>query len=224
MNSWAYDVKNSKYYQIQGEEKPREKIVGGEIFMKRSFLEGLFKDLEVEDSIKKTIIDSIMTENGNDLNTEKTKIEGLKNDLKVKEGVIEELNNKIKEVDSVDIEEIKKQAREEGFAEGSKEFEEFKKTNALKSSIQGAKDFDLVYSKLDKEKIKYEKNDKGEYKVSGIDEQLKDVKEKYSFLFEEEDGETGNSEIILGGEHKGGSSSQDFNFGFTPIHPIENKE
>ena len=119
--------------------------------MKRSFLEGLFKDLETEDSVKKSIIDSIMAENGNDLNTEKTKTEGLRNDLKVKEGVIEELNAKIKQVGSVDIEEIKRQARSEGFAEGSKEVEEFKKTNALKSSIKGAKDFDLVYSKLDKE-------------------------------------------------------------------------
>ena len=192
--------------------------------MKRSFLEGLFKDLEAEDSIKKSIIDSIMTENGNDLNTEKTKTEGLKNDLKVKEGVIEELNNKIKEVGSVDIEEIKKQAKEEGFAEGSKEFDEFKKTNALKNSIKGAKDFDLVYSKLDQEKIKYEKNDNGEYEVKGIDEQIKDVKEKYSFLFEEENNGVADSEINLGGEHKGGSSTQDFNFGFTPIHPIENKE
>lgn len=192
--------------------------------MKRSFLEGLFKDLEAEDSIKKAIIDSIMTENGNDLNTEKTKTEGLKNDLKVKEGVIEELNAKIKEAGSVDIEEIKKQAKEEGFAEGSKEVDEFKKTNALKSSIKGAKDFDLVYSKLDQEKIKYEKDDKGEYRVSGIDEQLKDVKEKYSFLFEEENDGSEEAEINLGGEHKGGSSTQDFNFGFTPIHPIENKE
>ena len=192
--------------------------------MKRSFLEGLFKDLEAEDSVKKSIIDSIMTENGNDLNAEKTKTEGLKNDLKIKEGVIEELNNKIKEAGSVDIEEIKKQAKEEGFAEGSKEVEEFKKTNALKSSIKGAKDFDLVYSKLDQAKIKYEKDDKGEYKVTGIDEQIKDVKEKYSFLFEEENDGSQESEINLGGEHKGGSSTPDFNFGFTPIHPIENKE
>ncbi len=170
--------------------------------MKRSFLEGLFKDLEAEDSVKKSIIDSIMAENGNDLNTEKTKVESLKNDLKVKEGVIEELNTKIKEVGSVDIEEIKKQAKQEGFEEGSKEVEELKKTNALKSSIKGAKDFDLVYSKLDKEKIKYEKDDKGEYKVTGIDEQVKNVKEKYSFLFDEENNGTGNSEINLGGDHK----------------------
>ena len=38
--------------------------------MKRSFLEGLFKDLEAEDSLKKNINHRIMTENGNDVNTE----------------------------------------------------------------------------------------------------------------------------------------------------------
>ena len=32
--------------------------------MKRSFLEGLFKDLEAEDSVKKSIIDSIMMRMG----------------------------------------------------------------------------------------------------------------------------------------------------------------
>ena len=169
--------------------------------MKRSFLEGLLKDLEMEDSVRKNVIDSIMTENGNDLNTEKTKTDSLKNDLKVKEGVIEELNAKIKEVDSVDIEEIKKQAKKEGFAEGSKEVEEFKKTNALKSSIKGAKDFDLVYSKLDPAKIEYEKNDRGEYEVKGIEEQIQKVKEKYSFLFEEERQESQQADINLGGDH-----------------------
>lgn len=192
--------------------------------MKRSFLENLFKDLEAEDNVKKNIIDSIMTENGNDINTEKTKTLTAQNDLKVKEGLIEELNKKIKENGSVDIEEIKRVAKEEGFAEGSKEVEEFKKTNALKSSIKGAKDFDLVYSKLDKDKIKYEKNDKGEYIVSGIDEQIKDVKEKYSFLFEEDDDGSGNTDINLGGEHKDTPPTTEFDFGFTPIHPIENKK
>lgn len=167
--------------------------------MKRSFLENLFKDLEAEDSVKKNIIDSIMTENGNDINAEKTKTLTAQNDLKVKEGLIEELNKKIKENGSVDIEEIKRVAKEEGFAEGSKEVEEFKKTNALRSSIKGAKDFDLVYSKLDKDKIKYEKDDKGEYTVTGIDEQIKDVKEKYSYLFEDDGAQDGD--INLGGEH-----------------------
>lgn len=173
--------------------------------MKRSFLEGLFKDLEVEDSVKKTIIDNIMDENGNDVNAEKAKTEIANNETKVKEGVIESLNTKIKELGDIDIEQIKKEQFDLGKAEGSKEVEEFKKTNALKSSIKGAKDFDLVYSKLDKDKIKYEKNDKGEYTVSGIDDQIKDVKEKYSFLFDEED--DGSLEINLGGKHNKSSEN-----------------
>ena len=170
--------------------------------MKRSFLEGLFKDLEVEENIRKNIIDDIMTENGNDVNAEKSKTETVRNELKVKEEVIENLNTKIKETG--DIEQIKKEQFDLGKAEGSKEVEEFKKSNALRSSIKGAKDFDLVYSKLDKDKIKYEKNEKGEYTVSGIDEQIKDVKEKYSFLFDEED-EDKNNEINLGGNHSNSS-------------------
>ena len=191
--------------------------------MKRSFLENLFKDLEMEDNTKSNLIQSILDENGNDINNEKAKTEGVKNDLKVKNALIDDLNAKIKEAEGVDIEAIKKEQFDLGKAEGSKEVEDFKKNQALKSSIKGAKDFDLVCSKLDKDKIKYEKNDKGEYTVSGIDEQIKDVKEKYSFLFEEEDDGNQNTDINLGGEHKGGSQTPEFNFGFTPIHPIENK-
>ena len=51
------------------------------------------------------------------------------------------------------------------------------------------------------DKIKYERNENGEYTVSGIDEQIKDVKEKYSFLFDEEDDGSGETEINLGGNH-----------------------
>lgn len=172
--------------------------------MKRSFLEGLFKDLEVEDSVKKTIIDNIMDENGNDVNAEKAKTETAKNEVKVKEGVIESLNTKIKELGDIDVEQIKKEQFDLGKAEGSKEVEDFKKTNALKGSIKGAKDFDLVCSKLDKDKIKYEKNDKGEYTVSGVDEQIKDIKEKYSFLFEDDDE---GGEVNLGGSHTNSSEN-----------------
>lgn len=175
--------------------------------MKKEFLENLFKDLEMEENTKKSLIKSILDENGNDINNEKAKTEGVKNDLKVKNALIDDLNAKIKEADSVDIEALKKEQFDLGKAEGSKEVEEFKKTNALKSSIKGAKDFDLVYSKLDKDKIKYEKNDKGEYTVSGIDEQIKDVKEKYSFLFEEEDDGSSNTDINLGGEHNNPSEN-----------------
>lgn len=166
--------------------------------MKRSFLEKLFNDLEMEDSVKKNIIDKIMDENGNDITTLKTEIANLKEDISVKDGVIETKNAKITELEKVDIEAIRKEEYNRGKEEGSKELDDFKKTEALKRSIKGAKDFDLVKSKLDLGKLEYEKNDKGEYKVSGIEEQIKNIKEKYDFLFENEESKT----VDLGGNHK----------------------
>ena len=77
--------------------------------MKRSFLEELLKSLELESSVKKYIIDSVMKENGNDINAKNNAINKLKNDLKEKENLIEELNIKMKEIYSVDKGEIKKQ-------------------------------------------------------------------------------------------------------------------
>ena len=169
--------------------------------MKRSFLEEKFKDLEIDNAVKKAIIGSILDENMNDIGLEKTKTESIKNDLKVKEGVIEELNAKIKELDSVDIEKIKEDSFNEGKAEGSKEFDDFKKTSALKSALSGykAKDVELLQKMLDNEKLEYEEKD-GNYIVKGLDDQVNSIKESHSYLFEEE----GNSSktIDLGGEHQ----------------------
>ena len=170
--------------------------------MKRSFIEGLLKDLEIEDSVRKNIIDSIMTEAGNDLNAQKTKTETVQNDLKVKEGLIEELNAKIKELDSVDIEKIKEESFNEGKAEGSKEFENFKKTSALKEALSGfkAKDVELLQKMLDNEKIEYEEKD-GNYTIKGLDDQVKSIKKSHSYLFEEE--KTPTKTVDLGGQHQG---------------------
>lgn len=173
--------------------------------MKRSFLEKLFNDVEMEDSIKKTIVDKIMEENGNDINTLKIEIANLKEDISVKDGVIETKNTKIAELEKVDIEALKKEQFNLGKEEGSKELDNFKKTEALKSAIKGAKDFDLVKSKLDLDKIEYEKNDKGEYEVKDIDEQIKDVREKYSYLFDENE----PKDINLGGTHENPSENDD---------------
>ena len=74
--------------------------------MKRDFLEKLLNVIE-DESIRKSIIDSILDENGNDLNAEKAKTESVKNDLKVKESLIDELNEKIKSNADFDIDKIK---------------------------------------------------------------------------------------------------------------------
>lgn len=176
--------------------------------MNRSFVESLLKDKGISEEDIKSISDSIMDENGKDITKEKTKTEALKNDLKVKEGLVDQLNEKIKENDKVDIEALKKEQFELGKTEGAKEVEEFKKNKALENSIKGAKDFDLVVSKLDMSKIQYEKDDKGEYSVKGIDEQLKSVKERYSYLFNDEKAEK-TIDIDLGGSHQGSSDKDD---------------
>lgn len=170
--------------------------------MKRSFLENQFKDLELDENTKKRIIDTILDENMNDIGVEKTKTETVRNDLKVKEGLIEELNAKIKEASSVDIEKIKQEQFDLGKAEGSKEFENFKKTSALKEALSGfkAKDVELLQKMLDNDKIEYEEKD-GNYTVKGLEDQIKSIKESHSYLFEDE--KTQTKTIDLGGQHQG---------------------
>lgn len=173
--------------------------------MKRSFLENQFKDLELDENTKKRIIDTILDENMNDIGVEKTKTETVRNDLKVKEGLIEELNAKIKEASSVDIEKIKSEQFDLGKAEGSKEFENFKKTSALKEALSGfkAKDVDLLQKMLDVNKIEYEENE-GKYTIKGLDDQVKDIKGTHAYLFEDE--ETPVQTVSLGGEHQSTST------------------
>ena len=172
--------------------------------MKRSEIDTLLNGLgvEIDESKKKEFTDSIMKINGEDMNKKNTEIETVKNDLKVKEGLIEELNAKIKELDSVDIEKIKEESFNEGKAEGSKEFENFKKSSALKEALGNfkAKDVELLQKMLDNEKIEYEEKD-GNYTVKGLDDQVKSIKESHSYLFDEEEKQTRT--VDLGGQHQG---------------------
>ncbi|MCI8308939.1 MAG: hypothetical protein HFJ45_01695 [Clostridia bacterium] len=188
--------------------------------MKRSFLEELLKSLELESSVKKYIIDSVMKENGNDINAKNNAINKLKNDLKEKENLIEELNIKMKEIYSVDKGEIKKQIIKEAFDKNSREVQDLEKVKSLNNYIEEVKDFSLDSNKLDKVKIKYEKNNKEEYEKRDIEKQLKHVKEKYSFLFKEKKyDDNKNSGVNLDVEF----STPKFNFGFTSYF-VEDKK
>lgn len=171
--------------------------------MNRKFLNDLLSFIE-DETTKKEIVDKIMDKNGEAINTLKTEVETLKNEVKVKEGLVENLNSKIKELDNVDIEAIKQEEFDKGKAEGSKEVETFKKSNALEKALGGykAKDISLLSKLVDNEKITYEEKD-GKYEVKGLEEQIKGIKETHSYLFEEENK---NPSINLGGEHN--SSSQ----------------
>ncbi len=149
--------------------------------MKRKFLEDL--GLEEEAIIK------IMTENSKDLTGLKAKVDDLTEQVAVKEETIRQKSEKISEFEKVDIEAIKKQAKEEGFAEGSKEIENFKRQNAIDKifaqefEVDGkkykVKDKKGLQGYLDNEKIKYENDE-----VSGLVEQFSEIVKTSPYLFE----------------------------------------
>lgn len=143
--------------------------------MKRKFLEDLGLEPEV--------IQKIMDENGKDVTTLKAKVDDLTEQIAVKETTITEKNNKIAELEKVDVEAIKTAEYERGKTEGSKEIEVFKKQNALDKALQGykAKDTSILSKMLNMEKVKF--NDKFEI-VEGLEDQVNTLKESHDYLFE----------------------------------------
>lgn len=143
--------------------------------MKRKFLEDL--------GLEADVIEKIMSENGKDTTVLKAKVDDLTEQIAVKETTIAEKNNKIAELEKVDVEAIKKQAKEEGIAEGSKEVEVFKKQNALDKALSKykAKDISILSKMLDMEKVKYDDNFEI---VEGLEEQVNTLKESHDYLFE----------------------------------------
>ncbi len=143
--------------------------------MKRKFLEDL--------GLEADVIQKIMDENGKDVTSLKAKVDDLTEQIAVKETTITEKNNKIAELEKVDVEAIKTAEYERGKTDGSKEIEVFKKQNALDKALQGykAKDTSILSKMLDMEKVKF--NDKFEI-VEGLEEQVNTLKESYDYLFD----------------------------------------
>lgn len=143
--------------------------------MKRKFLEDL--------GLEEEVINKIMTENGKDVTSLKAKVDDLTEQINVKDTTISEKNNKIAELEKVDVEAIKTAEYERGKTEGSKEIEVFKKQNALDKALSKykAKDTSILSKMLDMEKVKY--NDKFEI-VEGLEDQINSIKESHDYLFD----------------------------------------
>lgn len=151
----------------------------------REFLKGLDLDKET--------IDTIMVEHGKYLTGLKEKNEELETQNK-------ELEKKVKEAESIDVEAIKKEQFDLGKAEGSQEVETFKKSIALKEALKStkAKDIDLLSKLIADDKISYEEKD-GNYVVGGLNEQVEEIKKTHDYLFEKETEPT--QRINVGGTH-----------------------
>lgn len=143
--------------------------------MKRKFLEDL--------GLEADVVEKIMIESGKDTTALKAKVDELTEQVNVKETTISEKNNRIAELEKVDVEAIKNAEYERGKQEGSKEIEVFKKQNALDKALSQykAKDTSILSKMLDMEKVKF--NDKYEI-VEGLEEQINPLKESHDYLFE----------------------------------------
>lgn len=143
--------------------------------MKRKFLEDL--------GLEADVVEKIMIESGKYTTALKAKVDELTEQINVKETTISEKNNKIAELEKVDVEAIKNAEYERGKEEGSKEVEVFKKQSALDKALHGykAKDTSILSKMLDMEKVKF--NDKFEI-VEGLEEQINPLKESHDYLFE----------------------------------------
>lgn len=143
--------------------------------MKRKFLEDL--------GLEADAIEKIMVEAGKDTTALKAKVDDLTEQINVKDTTISGKNNKIAELEKVDVEAIKKSEYERGKTEGSKEIEVFKKQNALDKALSKykAKDTSILSKMLDMEKVKY--NDKFEI-VEGLEDQINSIKESHDYLFD----------------------------------------
>lgn len=143
--------------------------------MKRKFLEDL--------GLETDAIEKIMAEAGKDVTSLKARVDDLTEQINVKDTTISEKNNKIAELEKVDVEAIKNTEYERGKTEGSKEIEVFKKKNALDKALSKykAKDTSILSKMLDMEKVKY--NDKFEI-VEGLEDQINSIKESHDYLFD----------------------------------------
>lgn len=176
--------------------------------MKRKFLE----DLRLEADV----VEKIMIESGKDTTALKAKVDELTEQVNVKETTITEKNNKIAELEKVDVEAIKKEQFDLGKAEGFKEVEVFKKQNALDKALQGykAKDSNILTKMLNMDKVKF--NDKFEI-VEGLEEQVNTLKESHDYLFDSDSPKP----LFTGGINPPKGNLKDtLNFNFTGVRPV----
>jgi len=145
--------------------------------MERKFLEELGLDKEV--------IDKILGEHGKGIQAEQKKLEAKEKERELTNNQLTDANNTIKSYKDMDIDEIKKSADDWAGKTKSLEVELGKtKTNAaLVRQLFGLNVYDLdwLITSLDMEKITFEDD-----KVTGLDEQVENLKESKPFLFKED--------------------------------------
>ena len=149
--------------------------------MKRKFLEDL--------GLIKEQIDSVMDENGKDIEAEKEKAATTTAELEDVKKQLEEANSTINDLKKSNADNEALQAKVKEYEDTIKtqkaDYESKVRNLTLDSAIEkafskaGAKHIDLLSTKIDREKLKIESDGK----VTGLDEQIAAYKETYKDLF-----------------------------------------
>ena len=150
--------------------------------MKREVIENLLKGLGVAEDKVKEAVDTIMTENGNDIEKYKTSESNLKSQLKVANETLEKFKD-------VDIDGLKgevqkyKDAAAKAEADGKADIEKLQFGYILDSALKsaGAKNTKAVKALLNDDGLKLN----GE-SIVGLEEQIKAIKEDNSYLFNDD--------------------------------------
>ncbi|MGN1029185.1 MAG: phage scaffolding protein [Bacilli bacterium] len=149
--------------------------------MRRKLLEDL--------GLTKEQIDSIMSENGKDIEAEKEKATTITTELEDVKEQLKEANSTIEDLKKNNIDNEALQAKvkeyEDTINTQKAEYETKVRDLTLDSAIEkalsnaGAKHAELLSTKIDREKLKIEEGGK----VTGLDEQINSFKESYKDLF-----------------------------------------
>lgn len=154
--------------------------------MKREDIEKLLGD-KFDDASKKTVIDQIMSINGDDINREKGKSAEFETKIATLEEAAKTANAQIEAFKGMNPEEIKKQADEykakydESVKEGEAKVAAVKKSYEIDLALTkaGARNARAVRALIDENAITFDK----EGKVIGMEEQLNNLKTKEAYLF-----------------------------------------
>ena len=150
--------------------------------MKREELKELIPDITKEQ------LDEIMSLNGKDIEKAKADYDELKNQIAEKDEIIKAREKDIADLKEVDaeglknkIEELETKHKEERKA-WEKNMADMKKNHAVKTALgDTVQDMDIILSLLDNEKISFDEQGN----LSGLDDQIKTLKESKGFLFKE---------------------------------------
>ena len=188
--------------------------------MKREFLENL--DLGNGVKLSKETVDSIMAENGKDIEKHKTDAETQKKATEQAQDQLKKANKTIEGFKALDVEGIKKAAdewkkkAEDAEKSSADEIAKLRTEHALDAALRDgkAKNPKLVKAALDMEKIKLDGD-----KLYGLDDQVEALKKSDPYLFEEQEDEQNDDEnkdnnssfrLNSGGTHKD-SKTPDYN-------------